>query len=209
MQILVLGNDAQKEEFMASGVSPGTEIKWVASEKEFLQFKKADAFFDLLFQADNHRIAVLQNLRPKPVFINDTLNSIPAELSFIRFNGWSSFLGRKIMEASCANESVKNNAETIMRSLNKRIEWTANIPGFITGRVLAMIINEAYFALGEGVSTKKDIDTAMKLGTHYPFGPFEWSEKIGLKNIYSLLNEMSKTNKRYEPAPLLKNEALN
>ena len=42
-----------------------------------------------------------------------------------------------------------------------------------------MIINEAFLALQEGVSTKEEINTAMKLGTNYPLGPFEWVEKIG------------------------------
>ena len=71
-----------------------------------------------------------------------------------------------------------------------------------------MIINEAYFALEEGVSTKEEIDTAMKLGTNYPYGPFEWAKKIGLKNIFQLLDKLHKTNLRYEPAALLKKEAI-
>jgi 3-hydroxybutyryl-CoA dehydrogenase len=82
-----------------------------------------------------------------------------------------------------------------------------DVPGFIAPRVVTMIINEAYFALAENVSTKTEIDLAMKLGTNYPFGPFEWAEKIGLKNIAELLGTLSRVNKRYEPAPLLLNEA--
>ena len=71
-----------------------------------------------------------------------------------------------------------------------------------------MIINEAFFALQENVSSKEEIDTAMKLGTNYPFGPFEWAERIGLKNIFELLTGLSKTQSRYEPAALLKQQAL-
>jgi 3-hydroxybutyryl-CoA dehydrogenase len=70
-----------------------------------------------------------------------------------------------------------------------------------------MIINEAYFALEENVSTKEEIDIAMKLGTNYPYGPFEWCKKIGLKNIAALLAELSQTEKRYQPARLLLKEA--
>jgi 3-hydroxybutyryl-CoA dehydrogenase len=66
-----------------------------------------------------------------------------------------------------------------------------------------MIINEAYFALDDAVSSKAEIDIAMKLGTNYPWGPFEWAEKIGLNNIYLLLQKLSLTNKRYQPAPTL------
>jgi 3-hydroxybutyryl-CoA dehydrogenase len=57
--------------------------------------------------------------------------------------------------------------------------------------------------LGDEVSTKAAIDIAMKLGTNYPYGPFEWAEKIGLKNIFSLLQKLSLQDKRYQPAPAL------
>jgi 3-hydroxybutyryl-CoA dehydrogenase len=71
---------------------------------------------------------------------------------------------------------------------------------------VAMIINEAWLSFGEGVSAKEEIDVAMKLGTNYPYGPFEWCNIIGPKKVYSLLNELSKTNLRYQPASLLKEE---
>ena len=82
-----------------------------------------------------------------------------------------------------------------------------DIAGMITARVLATIINEAYYTLGAQVSTREEIDIAMKLGTSYPYGPFEWSAKIGLNRIYELLTELSTVDKRYIPAPLLTQEA--
>jgi 3-hydroxybutyryl-CoA dehydrogenase len=83
------------------------------------------------------------------------------------------------------------------------VAWVDDQPGFISARVIVMIINEAFLALGEGVSSKNDINTAMKLGTNYPYGPFEWAEKIGIKNIITLLKKMSATNPAYTPARLL------
>jgi len=83
-----------------------------------------------------------------------------------------------------------------------------DIPGMITARVLAAIINEAYHTLGAQVSSREEIDIAMKLGTSYPYGPFEWSDKIGLTRVYELLTELSNEDARYMPAPLLKEEAL-
>jgi 3-hydroxybutyryl-CoA dehydrogenase len=74
--------------------------------------------------------------------------------------------------------------------------------------VIASIINEAFFALQENVSTREDIDTAMKLGTNYPYGPFEWAERIGLMRIYGLLDALCRQHGRYLPAPLLKQTAL-
>jgi len=78
-----------------------------------------------------------------------------------------------------------------------------DIPGMITARVLATIINEAYYTLGAQVSSREEIDIAMKLGTSYPYGPFEWSDKIGLQRVYELLNELRSADARYMPAPAL------
>ena len=91
----------------------------------------------------------------------------------------------------------------VLTFLNKKVIPAPDEPGLISVRIIAMIINEAYFAIAEDVSSEKEIDIAMKLGTNYPFGPFEWGEKIGLKNIYSLLVKLSKENKKYSPAPSL------
>ena len=78
------------------------------------------------------------------------------------------------------------------------------IMGLLQARIIAMIINEAYYALEENVSTKEQIDIAMKLGTNYPYGPFEWSEKIGIEKIYFLLEKLSAQNKRYTIAAAIK-----
>jgi len=66
-----------------------------------------------------------------------------------------------------------------------------------------------YFTLAEEVSSKQETDIAMKLGTNYPYGPFEWAEKIGLKNILALLQQLGKEQQRYQPAALLEKEANN
>ena len=83
----------------------------------------------------------------------------------------------------------------------------ADEPGLVSARIIAMIINEAWFAVGDEVSSREEIDTAMKLGTNYPFGPFEWATAIGAGNILELLNKLTVTDKRYQPAPLLIKEA--
>jgi 3-hydroxybutyryl-CoA dehydrogenase len=72
-----------------------------------------------------------------------------------------------------------------------------------------MIINEAYFALGDGVSTKEEIDIAMRLGTNYPYGPFELVQKIGLNNIHGLLKKLKEQSTRYNIAPALEKELIN
>jgi 3-hydroxybutyryl-CoA dehydrogenase len=76
----------------------------------------------------------------------------------------------------------------------------------VTPRITAMIINEAWFTFGDGISSKEEIDIAMKLGTNYPFGPFEWGEKIGIKDVVHLLTELKRTGERYVIAPALLKE---
>jgi 3-hydroxybutyryl-CoA dehydrogenase len=204
MKIVVSGNENEIAELTSGCTSDSITLIYTATTDEFMLHADADAFFDLAFENTVERTASLTRLLPKPVFINSVIGS---NTSFVRINGWPSFLKRSIIEASCLNESLKTDAEKVAAALNKTIDWVPDIPGFISARVVSMIINEAYFSLQENVSTKEEIDVAMKLGTNYPYGPFEWSEKIGLKNICSLLYELGKTNSRYQPAALLEKEA--
>ena len=82
--------------------------------------------------------------------------------------------------------------------------------GMVTPRVVCMIINEAYYTVQEGTATREDIDLAMKLGTNYPYGPFEWCERIGLTSVYELLevvyNETG--DERYKISELMRREYL-
>ena len=82
-----------------------------------------------------------------------------------------------------------------------------DMPGMIAPRIVAGVINEAWHTWEEQVSTKEEIDTAMKLGTNYPFGPFEWGERIGLEQIAGLLWSLSRTDPRYLPSGALQQAA--
>ncbi|MFZ1858893.1 MAG: 3-hydroxyacyl-CoA dehydrogenase family protein [Chitinophagaceae bacterium] len=205
MKIVVITNDALKAELLQQGMPDDVQVEW---QHEIAPVVGANAYVDLLFIQSEERINKLTALQPSVIIINCvevTLSELPA--GFIRLNGWNSFLKRPIAEMA-GNGENKIIAEKIISCFNKTTEWVADVPGFLTARVISTIINEAYFTLAEKVSTKDEIDTAMKLGTNYPFGPFEWSEKIGLKNIYGLLMLLSKTNSRYTPSDLLQKEAL-
>jgi 3-hydroxybutyryl-CoA dehydrogenase len=204
MQIVVLINDSLKEELLANSTNPDAEIIWINDVKAFSSFPNADAYIDLLFEKDKSRIKALSKLLPKLVIINsitDTLKEIND--SFIRINGWPAFLKTSLIEATAFDQDTKEKADKIFSAFNKKLEWLKDEPGFITARVVSMIINEAYLALEEGVSSKEAIDTAMKLGTNYPYGPFEWAQKIGLKNVANLLTSLSAGQSRYKPCALL------
>lgn len=208
MRLVVLANDLQKQELLASGISDNCKIDWINSSKEFSSFPDADAIMDLLFEENGYDVAHLRSFLQKIIFVNSITKTISEiDLPFIRINAWPGFFKRNIAEIACRNETNKKEVEKILSLLNKQPGWVPDIKGFISARVVSMIINEAWFALEENVSTKEEIDIAMKLGTNYPYGPFEWGEKIGLRNIAGLLSELSITEKRYLPAPLLTKEA--
>ena len=208
MRLVVLTNEQLKEELLSNGVSAYCKIDWINSPEEFLSHMDADAVIDLLFEQNGCDVSHLNNYLTKPVFVN-SMNKTIVEigLPFIRINAWPGFLKRNIAEV-CSTGGNKNEAEKILSLLNRKAEWVPDLKGFISPRVVSMIINEAYFALGEGVSTKKEVDVAMKLGTNYPYGPFEWCEKIGIKKIYALLIELTRANTKYQPAIALEKETL-
>ena len=79
----------------------------------------------------------------------------------------------------------------------------------MVARVLAAVMNEAYFALGQGVASAEDIDLAMQLGTNYPRGPLAWSEDVGTDLLLDTLEavELWYRDQQHAPAPLLRARA--
>lgn len=207
MKIVVIAGENEREELLANGVIANTEILWIkAPEKAPAD---CDCCIDLLFNNDPGRIQALSSLKTRLIIVNavtNTLAGLPAK--FIRINGWPTFLKRDTIEACGTLEPIKIKAEEIFACFNKKISWSPDTPGFVSARIISTIINEAYLAWGEGVSTKAEIDTAMKLGTNYPYGPFEWSSKIGLDHVYHLLKSLSDENERYKPAEKLTKEVF-
>ncbi len=205
MKIVVISDEALKKELLAQDLNSAPEIVWLLLPEKVTG---ATCYIDLLFDFTEERINVLQEISSGLTIVNSvnkTCNYLPED--FIRINGWPTFLARPLIEATCINKTLKAEAEIIFSFFNKSLEWVPDIIGFISPRVISMIINEAYFTIEDEVTGKNEIDIAMKLGTRYPFGPFEWSKKIGVKNVYSLLSNLSATHKRYEPSELLKQEA--
>ncbi len=97
-------------------------------------------------------------------------------------------------------------ASDIFSLINQEIELVEDEVGMVFPRILSMIINEAAFALTEQTAEAKSIDVAMRKGTNYPMGPFEWSQEIGLDDIYTVLNGLYHElgEERYRPAPLIR-----
>jgi 3-hydroxybutyryl-CoA dehydrogenase len=107
----------------------------------------------------------------------------------------SPLAGRQIIDAS----------RGFFRDLGKETSIVQDSPGMVLPRILCMLVNEASFALGERIARRVDIDTAMKLGTHYPHGPLEWGMKIGFEQVRAVLEGLRREfgEERYRTAPLL------
>jgi 3-hydroxybutyryl-CoA dehydrogenase len=205
MVIAVLADDEQKSELFEKGLPPSVEIIWVDSVRSLVAVE-ADAYFDLLYEYDEERNSKLGSVDQKPVFINSVVfTSRETGNRFIRINGWRTMLRRPIVEISGVKPEHQGRINEIFKSLEWPCHVVPDIVGMLTPRVAAMIINEAWYALGEGVSTKEEIDVAMKLGTNYPYGPFEWGDLIGLENVKFLLSTLERVERRYTIAPMLKN----
>ncbi len=165
-----------------------------------------DAIIDFDFETDPQRIDIYKTLL-QPILIASTLYSLE-ELQvttepIARFNNWPCKEERNLVEIAMPQNQVEK-FEQIFSMLSIPFQKTKDIVGFVTARIISIIINEAFLALEEQISTKEEIDIAMKLGTNYPMGPFEWCNAIGNKNVYELLARLSLTEKRYTPASLLK-----
>ena len=112
----------------------------------------------------------------------------------------------EIIKGKSTGEDTYRIVKEVVKSLRKIPVEVNDSPGFISNRVLMPMINEAVFALMEGVSSADDIDTVMKLGMNHPMGPLRLADFIGLDvclNIMEILQSGFNSDK-YAPCPLLK-----
>lgn len=201
MKIFILSDEQQKKELLSVPFADDALVTFATNITEPDLSKDYDAYFML----SNTTAIDKENFGGKPVYINEVIGTL-SETGFTnnisRINGWPGFLKRPLWEV-VSNE--QQNHKRIFSLLNRKPVVVKDEPGFVAARVISMIVNEAFFALGENISTIEEIDMAMRLGADYPEGPFEWVEKIGVENIYHLLERLAEKEERYLPAPALKN----
>ena len=103
-----------------------------------------------------------------------------------------------------SDETFAQTSEMVVK-LEKEMAVSQDYPGFIVNRILIPMINEAAFALYEGIATAEDIDKGMKLGTNQPMGPLTLADFIGLDTVLAIANVLYDGFKdpKYRPCPLL------
>lgn len=218
MKILVIGTERDFSEFEKKfGVS--NELTFDSRYQFHSTFVSFDVIFDFFVGDEPELFSNYQGHQGLTIFVNAPKISL-AELSYFQegelennlfgFNGLPTFIDRDILEVSAISEDYHENLKKMCQSIGTNFEIIDDRVGMVTPRIVSMIINEAFYTVQEGTATKEDIDLGMKLGTNYPHGPFEWSQQIGIHNVYELLEAVYEDTKeeRYKICPLLKKEYL-
>jgi 3-hydroxybutyryl-CoA dehydrogenase len=110
----------------------------------------------------------------------------------------------EVVRALETDDDTLASAVEVGKCMGKEVVVIKESPGFITTRINAMIGNEAFLMLQEGIASAADIDKALKLGLNHPMGPFELVDLVGLDTRLSILEYLHKTlGEKYRPAPLL------
>ena len=218
MNILIIGDETNftecKQKF---GESHRCELKQNQAEAEMI-FEHYDVIFDFCIDRDPSQMKVYRDPTDIVAFLNTTKVNLSKlgtavnqeiKCSLFGFAGLPTFLDRPILETCVYKLEEKSKLQGICEKLNTEFQIVEDRIGLVTPRVICMIINEAYFTVEEGTATREDIDLAMKLGTNYPFGPFEWAKKIGIRNVYEVLNAVYEDTKdeRYRICSLLNKES--
>ncbi|HNV29585.1 MAG TPA: 3-hydroxyacyl-CoA dehydrogenase family protein [Cyclobacteriaceae bacterium] len=216
MNILVIGDEINRAECQQKF---GTGHIWhhVLNRKDAtVALSTSEVVFDFLLDHSADSMLIYKGKINLKVFLNTSLITLQSLLKtadsssyFFGFCGLPTFLNRDLLEVSILKESGLLFLDEICKKLNTKYARVADSVGLVTPRIICMIINEAYYTVEEGTATRADVDLAMKLGTNYPYGPFEWGQKIGLGNVYDLLTAVhaATQDERYLICPMLKQEA--
>jgi len=179
---------------------------------------------DLIIEAATEREAVkdaifqdlLPHLQPHTILTSNT-SSISITRLASRTDRPEKFLGFHFMNPVPVMQLVElirgiaTDAPTfdacldVVRKLGKTAATSEDFPAFIVNRILMPMINEAVYALYEGVGNVKSIDTSMKLGANHPMGPLELADFIGLDTCLAIMNVLHDglADTKYRPCPLL------
>lgn len=113
----------------------------------------------------------------------------------------------EVIRGLATSDATFNTVAAIVAKLNKTMVVSKDYPGFIVNRILMPMINEAIYAVYEGVSSVEDIDIAMKLGTNQPMGPLALADLIGLDTCLAIMQvlHLGFSDSKYRPCPLLIN----
>ena len=219
MKILARGEKIRTEELKLKLSSVECDLKIIDdTDLSSANLNDYDLIFDLDFDEHEDQLNFYSGLTI-PVIVSSVKIQLAqavynygkkVDCTLIGMNCLPTFLNRELVEVSLFDSASNQKLESIMQQLNWKYKLIEDRVGMVTPRIIFMIINEACYTVQEGTATLQDIDTSMKLGTNYPFGPFEWANKIGVKHVYETLEAIytDTHDERYKICPLLKTKYL-
>src|SRR4051794_20479865 len=153
--------------------------------------------------------------RPTTVFASNTSSLSVTEIASVTYRAkkcvgmhfFNPVHKMKLLEVVSALETDAETLSTAVdvgKRMGKEVVVIRESPGFITSRINAMIGNEAFYMLQEGIASAADIDKALKLGLNHPMGPFELVDLVGLDTRLHILEYLHRTlGEKFRPCPLL------
>lgn len=194
-----------------------TRLEFAGSVEEAA--READLVIEAVPEEMESKIEIFTLLdkicRPGTIFASNTSSFSITEIASVTYRAkkcvgmhfFNPVHKMKLLEIVRGLETDDDTIATVVevgKRMGKEVVVIKESPGFITSRVNAMIGNEAFYMLQEGIASAGDIDKALKLGLNHPMGPFELVDLVGLDTRLHILEYLHKTlGEKYRPAPLL------
>ncbi|HZW38170.1 MAG TPA: 3-hydroxybutyryl-CoA dehydrogenase [Ignavibacteriaceae bacterium] len=188
------------------------------------KLKDSDLFIEAVFENKDVKLNIFNNIykyaKPEAIIASNTSSISITELAGNNRPG--QFIGMhfmnpvpvmqlvEIIRGYSTSDETYNIIKDLALKLGKTPVEVFDYPGFVSNRILMPMINEAIFALMEGVASKEDIDTVMKLGMNHPMGPLTLADFIGLDVCLNIMEVLYTgfNDSKYRPCPLLKKMVL-
>ncbi len=141
--------------------------------------------------------------------VDGSLAELDLSGTAVGFHALPPFADTDLVELTWSADASRTNAmraDAFFRSLGKHVERVRDAPGLVLGRIVCQLVNEAAFAVSEGVGSPPDVDVAMRHGYNWPRGPLEWADEIELDHVLATLDALYEElrEERYRAAPLLR-----
>lgn len=221
--ILVVGDSQRTAEFQQLNFQNANLTYCDPKELPLTDLGNFGVIFDLNLEDTPQHLSVYSALTDKFIFacaVKKSLGELaheqsanmdkPLKINLFGINALPSFIKRDRIEVSAFEEKDAVLLQALFSEWGLNYDLVADRVGMVTPRIVCMIINEACNVLNEKTADIQGIDLAMKLGTAYPYGPFEWADKIGIRHVYEVVKNLGAYtgDSKYKLSPLLKDYYL-
>jgi len=202
--VLVSGSSALAAELRQAAAAAGWEV---LSENDHSQREAPPLMIDVAIGHDQRQRR--SDGGPRAICCaSGSLAALDAGGRAVGFHALPPLAEATVVELTRGAESPQSTASAVERffqTLGKHTVWVADAPGLVLGRIVCQVINEAAFALGEGVGSARDIDAGMMHGLNYPRGILAWADEVGLDHVLAVLDALHRElgEERYRAAPAL------